>query len=459
MYAADGTASLTEWITLRAGEGQPAAAHDATLARGLPRYPGVSAALADGRISAAHAAWLLALARLTDAGDADLVDLGEKHTVTELRAAGRTARRLTRTADEAAHARRYLRWRADDAGTVVLHGRLHGADGLTVTTALSALAETAPPDPAAATPDPFDTRCADALVEICTDPRRARPEVVIHVPITALTDTGDPDPGDPDPGGPDAGDTGADPQSEDTDPDDLNGNGTDPDPSGDDGGGGEQGAAGGVGASWDGTPISAGALRRLLCDSGLRLTVDDAAGRAVGIGRRSRAIPDWLESQLRWRDGGCRFPGCEHTHWLHGHHLVHWPDGGRTDLSNLTILCGAHHRYLHEGGWRLTGDPDGELTFTSPTEQTYTSHPAHRPPPRRRRLRRRPPNTRSGPRARRSLTPESAPHDNLWCPRPTVRGPSSCPARSRSDRRSAYAAVRSLIGRRRSRALSRAGGL
>ena len=202
MYAADGTASLTEWITLRSGEGQPAAAHDATLARGLPRYPGVSAALAAGRISAAHAAWLLALARLTDAGDADLVDLGEKQTVTELRAACRTARRLTRTADEAAHARRYLRWRTDDAGTVVLHGRLHGADGLTVTTALSALAETAPPDPAAATPDPFDTRCADALVEVCTDPRRARPEVVIHVPIAALTDTGDHDTGDPDVGDP-----------------------------------------------------------------------------------------------------------------------------------------------------------------------------------------------------------------------------------------------------------------
>ena len=222
--------------------------------------------------------------------------------------------------------------------------------------------------------------------------------------VTRMSATRDPNVGDPNVGDPNVGDPGPgdpDPESDDTgrapeDPDacDLDAGVTNPD-----GGdrGGETGAPGGVGMSWDGTPISEAALRRLLCDSGLRLTVDDAEGRAVGIGRRSRAIPAWLESQLRWRDGGCRFPGCEHTHWLHGHHLVHWPDGGRTDLSNLAVLCGAHHRYLHEGGWRLTGDPDGELTFTSPTGRAYTSHPAHRPPPRRRRRRRRPANTRSGP--------------------------------------------------------------
>ena len=353
------------------------------MARHLKSFPLLAAALAEGRISSEHLRALITLARLSDATDAQLVDLGERSTVTELQTACRSARHLHRRTDNQAHQRRRLRWRTDDNGTLHLHGRLHGADGLTVTTALSAIAEKASLDPATGLHDPFDTRCADALVEVCAGPRRSRPEVVIHVPVAALT----PHPDDADPDGRDTDDADPDhPDADDADPDHPDGDEAEP-------------APGGVGTSWDGTPISAGAPRRLLCDSGLRLTVDDAAGRAVGVGRRSRAIPHWLESQLRWRDGGCRFPGCEHTHWLHGHHLVHWPDGGRTDLSNLTILCGVHHRYLHEGGWRLTGDPDGELTFTSPTEQTYTSHPAHRPPPRRRRLRRHPPNTRSGPAA------------------------------------------------------------
>ena len=370
LYATDGTNSLREWISLRAGEGDQAAHHQAVMARHLKSFPLLAAALAEGCISAEHLRALLTLGRLTDATDAQLVDLGERSTVTELQTACRSARHLHQRSDNQAHQRRRLRWRTDDNGTLHLHGRLHGADGLTVTTALSAIAQKASLDPATGLHDPFDTRCADALVEVCAGPERARPEVVIHVPVAALTIH-------PDDADPDAGDTRY--------------------PDSDHPGGQDVGAPGGVGTSWDGTPISEAALRRLLCDSGLRLTLDDAEGRAVGIGRRSRAIPAWLESQLRWRDGGCRFPGCEHTHWLHGHHLVHWPDGGRTDLSNLAVLCGAHHRYLHEGGWRLTGDPDGELTFTSPTGRAYTSHPAHRPHGRPRR--RHPPNTRSGPAA------------------------------------------------------------
>jgi hypothetical protein len=30
------------------------------------------------------------------------------------------------------------------------------------------------------------------------------------------------------------------------------------------------------------------------------------------------------------------------------------------------LLCRAHHRAVHEGGWRLTRDPDGRLAATPP---------------------------------------------------------------------------------------------
>jgi hypothetical protein len=67
------------------------------------------------------------------------------------------------------------------------------------------------------------------------------------------------------------------------------------------------------------------------------------------------------------RDGGCVFPGCDRPlSWCEAHHLVHWLDGGPTDLDNLVLVCRAHHRAVHEGGWRLQHRPDGRLTATPP---------------------------------------------------------------------------------------------
>jgi hypothetical protein len=53
---------------------------------------------------------------------------------------------------------------------------------------------------------------------------------------------------------------------------------------------------------------------------------------------------------------------------------VHWLDGGPTDLANLALLCRAHHRAVHEGGWQLTRGPDGRFTATP----GHRSHPPHR---------------------------------------------------------------------------------
>ena len=40
--------------------------------------------------------------------------------------------------------------------------------------------------------------------------------------------------------------------------------------------------------------------------------------------------------------------------WCKLHHVAWWERGGRTDLANLLPLCTAHHRAVHESGWRLT---------------------------------------------------------------------------------------------------------
>lgn len=83
----------------------------------------------------------------------------------------------------------------------------------------------------------------------------------------------------------------------------------------------------------------------------------------VGIGRRSRVVPPSMMRLLRQRDKGCRFPGCTRTRWIQAHHKRHRADGGRTDADNLLLLCGTHHRFVHEGRVRVEGAPDGDLWF------------------------------------------------------------------------------------------------
>jgi hypothetical protein len=66
---------------------------------------------------------------------------------------------------------------------------------------------------------------------------------------------------------------------------------------------------------------------------------------------------------LRFRDKGCRFPGCTNTRYVDGYHIKHWADGGETSLDNLVQLCRQHHRLVHEGGFGCERRPDGTFVF------------------------------------------------------------------------------------------------
>ncbi|HEX9820231.1 MAG TPA: HNH endonuclease signature motif containing protein, partial [Methylomirabilota bacterium] len=68
---------------------------------------------------------------------------------------------------------------------------------------------------------------------------------------------------------------------------------------------------------------------------------------------------------LQHRDRGCRFPGCG-VRFGQGHHIRHWAQGGPTTLSNLALLCRRHHRAVHEEGYQVARQPDGELQFRRP---------------------------------------------------------------------------------------------
>ena len=70
-----------------------------------------------------------------------------------------------------------------------------------------------------------------------------------------------------------------------------------------------------------------------------------------------------LKRALVARDKTCRYPGCSHEKWLDAHHVVHWADGGETNLENTILLCSKHHRLLHEGSYVIRKNYQGQWYF------------------------------------------------------------------------------------------------
>jgi HNH endonuclease len=99
-----------------------------------------------------------------------------------------------------------------------------------------------------------------------------------------------------------------------------------------------------------------------------------APTQPLEVGRTSRVVQAGQRAALAVRDGGGGFPGCARPlAWYEAHQLRHWRHGGPTDLANLALLCRAHHRAVHEGGWRLQRHPDGQLTATPPHRKSQAA--------------------------------------------------------------------------------------
>ena len=104
----------------------------------------------------------------------------------------------------------------------------------------------------------------------------------------------------------------------------------------------------GGGASWmSRSAIAALHLGPLLSDADRRYLTCDATcevwferdGQVIGAGRATRLINRRLRRALEYRHPTCAVPGCGATRGLHAHHIVHWEDGGETELDNLALLA------------------------------------------------------------------------------------------------------------------------
>ncbi len=307
----DGATSMGAWLAYRLGVSQRTGAAWASVGAALETLPALAEAFSEGWLSFDQVAPLASLA--TPETDEELADDAQGWTAAQCAALARRSRPQAEEEAEDAHRSRYLQWRWDlEGGVLQLRGRLAGEAGATVVAALEKVTDSYKPDPVTGEYEPWERRAADALVEISSAYLGSLAStdgstVVIH-----------------------------------TDADMV------------------------VGEVQGGPVLSAEALRRQLCDARIEVVAHGADGTPLGVGRARRNPPAWLVRQGRHRDGGCRFPGCERRRWGHCHHVRHWADAGPTDLSNLLWLCPFHHRLVHEGGWRIRGDPEGDVTFVRP---------------------------------------------------------------------------------------------
>ncbi len=130
----------------------------------------------------------------------------------------------------------------------------------------------------------------------------------------------------------------------------------------------------GVSELEDGTRFSAENSRRLACDAAVVEVAVGANGLVEGASRRTRTVPPALRRALEARDRGCRFPGCG-LRFTDAHHIVHWADGGETSLRNLVLTCHRHHRLVHEDGYRVFSDANGQIVFFSPSGKAIAAAP------------------------------------------------------------------------------------
>lgn len=370
-YTRDGAASMAAWLSLKLGWSNHRASRAVRVAAALENLPEVREAYAQGRICWERTEALCCYA--TPDTEDELLERALDLGATDLRSLLRSLKPVQIPDAQQAYERRSLRYFWDHR-TRMLHikGLLPDVEGSVLAHALDHLANKRTPEPdepvedhagaqgqaapgrpkdgAAGIPvpataghghpagglvEPQDQRsleqaCADALVELCssylhTSAEGVRATVVIHAELDTLLEGG----------------TGI--------------------------------------ASLDAGPMVCGeTVRRMCCDGHSELVLEGPDHEPIGIGLRSRQVPGWLWRVLWHRDQGCRFPGCERQRWIQNHHIEHWTRNGPTDKDNLVLLCWHHHHLVHEGGWKLEGDPDGWLDFISPDGRKITSLP---PPP------------------------------------------------------------------------------
>jgi hypothetical protein len=129
----------------------------------------------------------------------------------------------------------------------------------------------------------------------------------------------------------------------------------------------------GVGYLPGGGTLPAADLRRIACDCKIIPVLLSSAGMPLDVGRTTRSISAAQRTALNLRDKGCRVQGCYRPPSdCDAHHIIHWLNGGPTDLNNLILLCRGHHTRRHKGDLTITAHGHQQFTITKTTPNRRT---------------------------------------------------------------------------------------
>lgn len=295
-------------------------------AHALERLPRLAEALERGLLGIDKVVELARFARPDD--EERLVRWAARVSVGAVRHRGDVLARATREQATQVERERFLSWGYVDGGRrLALQAELPAAAGAVVAQALDRLAATIPVMPGEGSSAFVAARRADALVALCSrraadDPDPDRGTVVIHAQWNGLA----------------AGTGGCEMQ--------------------------------------DGPAVHPLTVQRMLCNARVQSVLEDGSGNVIRLGRMRREPSAWMLRQVRYRDRGCRFPGCGARAFTEAHHIRWWRHGGRTDLDNLVLICSFHHRLVHEHGWSLGRDREGEIRWFHPGGSRYRAGPS-----------------------------------------------------------------------------------
>jgi hypothetical protein len=324
-YRIDGARTMVDWLVERYSMSRDRAYGFVAVATGLGTLPLLETAYENGDVT------LDQLRPIVKVADHDNEELLAREmpgwTEAQCREVARRLKAMRLEERNEVHRKRFFRWRnREDRFT--FSGQITLEDGAIIEALIHKMADAIPPDATGRT-ESFSARAADALVETCSNGLAGEQRhdadiatVICHIDVET--------------------------------------------------------AAGGEGDSAVGEthqPIPAETARRLLCDCRFQPWKENADGEVIGLGRTTRTVPRWLRRSLHRRDGGCRFPSCERQAWVDRHHIQHWTQGGATDPKNLIELCRYHHRFVHEHGWKILGNPADEVRFVAPDGREAISRP------------------------------------------------------------------------------------
>jgi hypothetical protein len=117
--------------------------------------------------------------------------------------------------------------------------------------------------------------------------------------------------------------------------------------------------AGGTCRTAIGADLPVEIVRRLACEAEILPVVLDGRSVPIDVGRSKRLATVHQRRALEAIHPMCAIPDCEviFDH-CNIHHIEYWENGGATDLNNMVSLCSRHHHAAHEGGWKLTLNPE-----------------------------------------------------------------------------------------------------